>query len=565
MKNYLLEQQTKPHTYTVLNNKTTFFNSTHMKKSILTLSFLFLISNHFHAQEIVSGKNIAVTQTESGLVRGYIHNAIYTYKGIPYAQAERFEAAKKPKSWDGIRSSTTYGPVAPLLNPTTQVQDESEFVFDHDWGYTNEDCLRINIWTPSIDDGKKRPVLFWIHGGGYTAGSSQELPSYDGENLSKKGDVVVVSINHRLNVLGYLDLSAYDEKYKNSANNSILDLVSALEWVKTNITSFGGDPNNVTIFGQSGGGAKVNTLMAMPIAKGLFHKAINQSGAFSNNFLKKEDAQAIAAETISILGLDATNIDSIQNIPFEVLAEASNKALKITAEKMQNEGKPIIGFGLSWGPSIDGEDIPYQASSNEALELSKNIPLLIGSTKNEFTSLFNYQFTNANEEQIRAEIKKRYGNKADVYIKAVKKAYPNDTRPSDLLDIDTMFRVGAVEQANKKSAITDGASVYMYLFTWQSPVFDGNYKALHCMELPFVFDNIERANQMTGGGKDAQVLADKMSSAWINFAKNGDPNNDQLIKWPTYNELSTATMYFDNTIEVKPQIDKELLNIITNK
>lgn len=534
-----------------------------MKKSLFILGLLGILSHRSISQEISTGKNIAVTQTASGEVRGYVHHQIYTYKGIPYAQAKRFETAKEPIPWEGIRSTTSYGPVAPLLSPTTQVQDESEFVFDHDWGYTNEDCLRINIWTPSIDDGKKRPVLFWIHGGGYTAGSSQELPSYDGENLSRKGDVVVVSINHRLNVLGYLNLSAYGEKYKHSANNSILDIVSALEWVKTNIANFGGNPDNVTIFGQSGGGAKVNTLMAMPKAKGLFHKAINQSGAFSNNFLVKEDTQAIAAEVLSVLGLRDTEVDSLQKIPFDVLSAASGKALQNIAAKWRAEGKPLAAFGVNWGPSIDGEDIPYQAASDEALDLSKEIPLLIGSTKNEFTSLFNAQFVNANEEQIKAEIKNRYGLKAEAYIAAVKKAYPNDTRPSDLLDIDTMFRVGAIAQANKKAALKDGAPVYMYLFTWQSPVFDGNYKALHCMEIPFVFDNIERANQMTGGGKKAQVLADKMSSAWINFAKNGDPNNNNLIKWPPYNQVNTATMYFDNTVEVKPQMDKEVLDILT--
>lgn len=179
-----------------------------MKKTTFTLGIMImlLLGSTLTAQtEIKTGQNVAVTNTESGKVRGYIHNGIYTYKGIPYAQAERFMPPAKPSIWDGVRSSATYGPVSPLVVPTTQVQDEGEFVFDHDWGYTNEDCLRINIWTPGIDDGKERPVLFWIHGGGFTAGSSQELPSYDGENLSKKGDVVVVSINHRLNVLGFLD------------------------------------------------------------------------------------------------------------------------------------------------------------------------------------------------------------------------------------------------------------------------------------------------------------------------------------------------------------------------
>lgn len=287
-----------------------------MKKVI---SFLFVLSlcflsKNLIAQPIVVSNDKAVTNTESGQVRGYTHNGIFTYKGIPYAQAERFMAPQKVKPWQGVRSSFVYGPVAPLQDPTISVQDEGEFIFHHDWGYTNENCLVLNVWTPAITPAKKRPVLFWIHGGGFTAGSSQELPSYDGENLSKKGDVVIVSINHRLNILGFLDLSAYGEKYKTSANNSIADIVAALQWVKNNIENFGGDPNNITIFGQSGGGAKVNTLMAMPSAKGLFHKAINESGAFRTAMLEKTETQKITAEVLNVLGLKPEQADSLQKI-----------------------------------------------------------------------------------------------------------------------------------------------------------------------------------------------------------------------------------------------------------
>ncbi len=529
---------------------------------LMVIGTLVLGSNLSAQYEVKTGENVAVTNTNSGKVRGYIENGIFTYKGIPYAKAKRFEAAEKADSWEGVRSSTMYGPVAPLLTPTTTVQDESEFVFDHDWGFPNKNCLNLNVWTPSIDDGKKRPVLFWIHGGGFTTGSSHELPSYDGENLSKKGDVVVVSINHRLNVLGFLDLSAYGEKYKNSANNSISDLAFSLEWVRDNISNFGGDPNNVTIFGQSGGGAKVNTLMAMPRAKGLFHKAVNQSGSFRTAMLEKEDTQDIAKETISILGLDANTIDSIQNIPFEDLVEASGKALETVAEKMKAAGKPVIGFGLNWGPSRDGIDLPYQLGSDEALATSKDIPLLIGTAKNEFAPFMNMRFVGASDKTILNHIKETYKDKADAYIAAVKKAYPNDTAAKDLLDVDTMFRPGAVAEANAKSALKDGASVYMYLFTWQSPVFDGKYKALHCMELPFMFDNIALANQMTGGGQEANALAAKMSQAWINFAKTGNPNHSGLPEWPTYNSTNTPTMHFDTSCEVKPQLDKELFTIV---
>lgn len=512
--------------------------------------------------QLQTGENIAVTSTDAGKVRGYIHNTIYTYKGIPYAEAKRFETPHKPKPWQGVRSSLSYGPIALLMDPTTSVQDESEFVFHHDWGYASEDCMRANVWTPGINDGKKRPVMFWIHGGGFTAGSSQELPSYDGESLAKTGDVVVVSINHRLNILGYLDLSAYGEKYKYSANLSILDIKAALEWVKNNISNFGGDPNNVTIFGQSGGGAKVNTLMAMPSAKGLFHKAINESGSFRTNMLDKATTQAITVEVLKALNLQPSQADSLQSIPFAVLSDAGKKALKVIADQMKAAGKTIPGFGLSWGPSMDGEVLPYQLFSKEAFELSKDVPLLIGTVKNEFMPSLFTGISNASIDKINEVIKQQRGDKADAFIAAVKKAYPNDTKPSDLIDIDVTFRPGAVTQANEKSALAGGAPVYMYLFTWQSPVMDGKYKAVHCMELPFVFNNIHRCEEMTGGTKEAYALADKVSKAWINFARNGNPNHKGLPTWPAYNATNTATMHLDNKCAVMPQMDKELFELV---
>ncbi|HEY4323849.1 MAG TPA: carboxylesterase family protein [Mucilaginibacter sp.] len=512
--------------------------------------------------QLQTGKDVAVTNTEEGKVRGYIHNAIYNYKGIPYAEAKRFEAPQKPKAWQGVRSSMTYGPVAPLMTPTTSVQDESEFVYHHDWGYTAEDCLRVNVWTPGINDGKKRPVLFWIHGGGFTAGSSEELPSYDGENLSKKGDVVVVSINHRLNMLGFLDLSAYGDKYKHSANASILDIKAALEWVKVNISNFGGDPNNVTIFGQSGGGAKVLTLMAMPSVKGLFQKAINESGAFKSQMKDKAVTQEVAAEVLKALNLTPGQVDSLQTIPYPRLIAAGTKALKIINDrnKAQN-GSLAAALNAGWSPSLDGEDLPYQLYSKEALEVSKDVPLLIGTVKNEFMPSLFTGMSDATLEQVTATIQKQQGDKANAYIAAVKKAYPDDTKPTDLMDVDTRFRPGAVVFAKEKSAL-NAAPVYMYLFTWQSPVMDGKYKAVHCSELPFVFNNIARCEEMTGGTKEAYTLAAKMSDAWINFARNGNPSAKSLPRWEAFNASNTATMHFDNKCELKPQMDKELFDLV---
>lgn len=534
-----------------------------LKHCILLFVLILSVTNIF--AQLVTGENVAVANTESGKVRGYINNGVFSYKGIPYGEAKRFETATKPKPWEGVRSSMTYGPVAPLIDPVTTVQDESEFVFDHSWGYTSEDCLVLNVWTPSINDGKKRPVMFWIHGGGFTAGSSQELPSYDGENLARSGDVVVVSINHRLNILGFLDLSAYGDQYKYSANQSILDMRLALEWVKTNISNFGGDAGNVTIFGQSGGGAKVNTLMAMPSAKGLFHKAINQSGAFRANMQEKPITQLIAAEVLKNLKLTPDKINDIQSVPFAQLSAAGKVALSTVADKLKAEGKPVTGFGLNWGPSVDGDLLPYQLLSDDALQLSKNVPLLIGTVKNEFMPSLGAGLSNAPMEKITEFINNRYKDKADAYVKAAKAAYPNYTKPSDLIDIDALFRPGAVYQANIKSALSGGAPVYMYLFDWQSPVMDGKYKAIHCMEIAFAFNNIQRTKNMTGGTKEAQALADKVSTAWINFAKTGNPGHKGLPNWPAYNSSNTSTMHFNNTCTVKPQEDKALFEIVANQ
>ena len=511
---------------------------------------------------LITGEDIAITKTESGKIRGFIQNEIFTYKGIPYAEAKRFEMPQKPEPWKGIRSSMTYGPVCPLEEPTTSVMDEMEFFFNHDWGYSNEDCLCLNIWTPGINDGKKRPVMFWIHGGGYHEGSSQELPSYHGESLAKKGDVVVVSINHRLNILGYLDLSAYHKKYKNSANLSILDIKTALEWVKTNISNFGGNPDNVTIFGQSGGGAKINALLAMPSAKGLFHKAVNQSGSFKVDMMEKTETQKIAAEVMRLLRLKPHQVDLLQKIPFDQLSVVGKIALRRVENQLLFEDESLRNFSISWGPSQDGKILPHQLFSAEAFKLSKNVPLLIGTTKNEFMASLRSGLSKGTTKQINRYILKRYKDKAGDYIAAVKKAYPQDTEPSDLIDIDAVFRPAAITQANKKSALKGSAPVYMYLFTWQSPTLGGKYKAMHCMEIPFVFNNISRCPEMTGGGETAHQLADKVSQAWINFAHSGNPNHKQLPNWPAYNSINTATMHFDNTCEVKPQMDQELFELL---
>ena len=387
----------------------------------LLLSIIFsqpiLVRAQSGGDPVMAGKNVAIVQTESGNVRGYIHHSIYTYKGIPYAHADRFMAPVKPRPWSSVRSSLTYGPVCPM-DPTSTVNDEFEFPFQHNWGYYNENCQSLNVWTPGINDQKKRPVMVWFHGGGFTTGSYVELPSYDGENLSRKAGLVVVSVNHRLNVLGFLDLSAYGEKYRNSANAGLMDLVAALQWVKQNIAQFGGDPDNVTIFGQSGGGGKVTSLMNAPSAKGLFQKAIVQSGSYLTGFTESSVARRIAAGILDELHLQPSQVDSLQTIPYERLNNAAKKAMGKVTAALRAEGKNVPGFGLMWGPNLDSSFLPYQPDAPEAIALSKNIPLLVGSTKNEFTP-FIPGSRDMTMDAARTSLQKKYGEKADAYMAAV--------------------------------------------------------------------------------------------------------------------------------------------------
>nr|WP_233113630.1 carboxylesterase family protein [Aggregatibacter actinomycetemcomitans] len=306
---------------------------------------------------IQAGNGIAVVQTQSGEIKGYIHNDILTYKGIPYATAERFMPPKPVENWQGTKMALTYGDVCPQVP-----MGGRSFFFTGPEMTESEQCLNLNVWAPK-NDGKKRAVMVWIHGGGFQSGASNDLDSYDGENLARKGDVVVVSVNHRLNAMGYLDLSAYGKQYKNSANAGIQDLVAALEWVKANAEQFGGDPNNVTIFGESGGGAKVLTLMATPAAKGLFNKAIVQSGAVEKmgmTLTSPKTGQRVAELTLANLGVKPTALNRLNSFTPDQINAAANKALKQTAEEQKITPLRGTGYGLAWAPTMDGDYIPQE-------------------------------------------------------------------------------------------------------------------------------------------------------------------------------------------------------------
>ena len=503
-----------------------------------------------------------VVKTELGLVAGYREGSTYIYKGIPYAQAERFMPPTPVEAWEGVRSCRAYGPTAPQAVRTGWQSDEAAFAFNWDDGFPGENCQRLNIWTTSLGDSKKRPVMVWLHGGGYSAGSGQELPSYDGRHLAEK-DVVVVSLNHRLNVLGFLDLSAFGEKYAKSGNVGMLDIVAALRWVKNNIANFGGDPDNVTIFGQSGGGGKVSTLMSMPDAKGLFHKAIVQSGSTLTT-MTSEWSRRIGVAILDELHLSASQIDSLATVPYERLLKAGAAAV----EKVKKENASATGLLFGWSPTVDGVVLPRHPFSPDAPEQSRDIPMIIGTTFTEFAaSAYVPQMRNLTEDKVMEMVRNNYVDITEKFVEAYQKAYPN-YKPADLIDTDFMFRSQAITQGRLK-AQQGGAKVWMYLFGWQSPVLNGALRSTHCMEIPFVFNNADVHASMTGGGEAALKLADRMSDAWVNFARCGNPNGEKGIEgvpsWEPFTVQDGNTMWWDNECKILKSHDAEVIEIATSK
>ena len=473
-------------------------------KSILALAIFgtsLLGADARNVGPIVSDQS-TTTNTVYGPVQGYRDGSIYTFKGIPYAKAERFMPPQKPDTHTEVVKHRTYGPKAPQtqLNQTTIWQGNSQS--DNDFGFQfvlepmdENDCLVLNVWTPGLNDGKKRPVFVWFHGGGFHTGSGHDMPCYEGRALAEKGDIVVVTVNHRLNTLGYFDMSKLGGQYSESANLGMQDLVKSLEWVNENIANFGGDPESVTIGGQSGGGGKVSTVMMMPAAKGLFKRAIVQSGSFASqpeNIYGELYARALLNE----LGLKEDDREGLKAVPYEKLVEAANKSTRTVNMTLEKQG---VKVPRTMGPVLDGKHIVGPGFENGAPEVSAEVPMMIGWNFNEF------DFLNGKE--------------------------------------DTMFRDGAIRQASIK-AKQGKADVYLYMFNWKP---EGNsLGACHGMELPFMFNNIELQPEMTGATKEAYELADKMSSAWIAFIRNGNPNTKGLPTWEPYNDNTSPTMIFDN-------------------
>lgn len=504
-------------------------------KSILVITLSVLWAGAFMSRALAAPAE-PVTATRSGDVRGSLDRGIYVFRGIPYGAdtggENRFMPPRDPKPWRGVRDTREYGPSCPQLEPPPSGQPVGPL---SEAANASEDCLRLNVWTPALRDGVRRPVMVWMHGGGYTllSGSS---PTTDGMRLAKKGDVVVVTLNHRLNVFGYLYLAGIrgGEKYADAGNVGQLDLIAALRWVRENIESFGGDPRNVMIFGESGGGGKVSTLLAMPDARGLFQRAAMQSG-FGVTALTPDAATKMTRTILTSLQLKDDQLDALQSMPGPRLLEALQKA---------TGGLP---FGI--GPVMDGRSLPRHPFWPDATEVSRTVPVLLGYNATETTFLFpppgafDLDWPRL-ETQLRATLPALDAAKV---IAGWRERHPRAT-PSDIyfyVTTEAGMGLNANTVAVRKSA-QGGAPVFLYRLEWQTPIEGGRMRSPHSLDVPLVFDNVAKAERLIGtGAADAQRVADVMSAAWIAFARNGTPNAPGLPKWPAFDAQTRANMIFN--------------------
>jgi para-nitrobenzyl esterase len=491
-----------------------------------------------------------IVKTSLGRLRGAFANGVYSFKGIHYGASTegpmRFMPPSTPKPWTGVLDALEIGPPAPQSREWPGVSTEfREFLGDLVGpGQMGEDCLVLNLWTPSLHPSNKRPVMVWLHGA-YVIGSSG-IPLYDGTNLAARHDVVVVGLNHRLNFTGYLYLGGIGgEKYADSGNLGLLDIVLALQWVRANIRSFGGDPTNVTIFGESDGGSQVTALLAMPSAKGLFQKAIVESGS-DLRVSSREEADATTRKFLAQLHVAPDRVDDLRTIPMDRF---------IAAHYSMGESF------FSLGPVVDGHSLPRQPFDPDAPAISAGVPMLIGTNADEARTLLGLRdpafpaLFSLNEAGMRTKVKAYLevsdDSKLNSLIAAYRKNRPNAT-PSDIffaITTDLLWRMGAVTQAERKVA-QHAAPVYEYLFEWQTPVRGGKLKAMHGVELPFVFDNVDKVPGWIGVGAGLQPLADRVSSTWVGFARSGNPNHAGLPHWPAYETSTRATMIFNDECKV---------------
>jgi para-nitrobenzyl esterase len=518
-------------------------------------------------------------ETAAGKIRGFQRNGVYTFKGVPYGAstsgARRFMPPAKPEPWTGIRNALAYGRVCPqqdsahfnMDGKNLANADEDAFLLHRGSAITvpGEDCLRVNIWTPEINTSRKRPVMVYMHGGGFSGGSGHDLLSYEGDSLARNHDVVVVNHNHRLNVYGYLNLEAIGgEEFAPSANVGMLDIVAVLEWVRTHIALFGGDPGNVTIFGQSGGGGKVAALLAMPTAKGLFHRAIIQSGPFLQA-LSPDYSQRIAELTLNELGFSRSQMKELQKIPVDRLSGAAAEAMK-KMSRPQPSLRDAYGWhtAVGWGPTVEGRILPSHPFDPGAPTISADVPLITGTNLNESVSGIDHPGANAmTAEEMNRSVREVFGSDSEAIIAAYRQDYPKATPFGLYAAIATSrWRIPAFAQALRKAAL-GAAPAYAYIYAWRTPVLDNRPGTFHAAEISFTFDNAELCDHYSAGDPAALTLSRQMGAAWASFARTGDPNHCGMPRWPAYTADTRATMYFDAPCEVRDDPEGTGLRIIT--